>query len=229
VDHALRSNVESCKLASINVFSGNPTPERVIGFIEAADADVILLLEVTPEWERRLTTLAGRYPHSRVRAQSDNFGIALYSRFPISAAEFVPLSPNNLAIIALIAFPQGAMHVIGAHPFPPAGAGGAGLRNQQLEELASHVAMLDRPCVLAGDLNITPFSPYFDQFLANARLNDPRRGLGLLPTWPVNHPSLGIPIDHCLLGDGMAARLIVGPDVGSDHRPLLAELQLVLD
>lgn len=226
VDCAIDAGAPSLKLASINVYSGNPTPQRVLEYIDATDPDVVVLLEVTPEWEQRLTALAARYPHSAVQSRAGNFGIALFSRHPLHGLEYVPLSRDNDAISAGIELGDGRVHVVAAHPFPPAGGRGAELRNRQLRELAVHVAQLGRPCVVAGDLNITPFSPYFDSFLAAGGLRDPRRGQGVLPTWPSQRWPLWIPIDHCVVSAGIAARITVGPDVGSDHRPLLAELQM---
>ncbi|MFO1092289.1 MAG: endonuclease/exonuclease/phosphatase family protein [Planctomycetaceae bacterium] len=226
VDRAIDPGAPSWKLVSINVYSGNPTPERVLDYIAATDPDVVVLLEVTPEWEQRLTVLAARYPHSAVQARADNFGIALLTKNALHDVEFVPLSRENDAISARVELGNAELQIVAAHPFPPAGGRGAELRNRQLNELATHVARLGRPCAVAGDLNITPFSPHFDAFLAAAGLRDPRRGQGVLPTWPSQRWPLWIPIDHCVVSTGIAARLSVGPHVGSDHRPLLAELQL---
>ena len=226
VAQRIDAGAPSFKLASINVYSGNPTPERVIEFIHETNPDVIVVLEVTPEWEHRLEALSATHPYDAVQSRAGNFGIALYSRWPMDSVEFVPLSENNDAISARIVVDGEPCHVVAAHPFPPAGGRGSELRNRQLRQLAALAQQSDGATIVAGDLNITPFSPYFDEFLAAANLNDPRRGQGLMPTWPSRRLPLWIPIDHCLVSDGIAAKLSVGPDVGSDHRPLLAELQV---
>jgi len=212
------------KLVSINVWSGNRTPERVIDFLQEADADVVVVLEFTPEWERRFTALDSTYPHAARHSSAGNFGIALYSRMPLEDFEWVTLSESNQAIAARMRVDGELVTVVGAHPFPPMGPRGSELRNRQLDQLAKYVSTLSGPVIVAGDLNITPFSPYLDEFLAAAKLHDPRRGQGLLTTWPANRLPLRIPIDHCLISDGLTARLSTGPDVGSDHLPVVAEI-----
>ena len=59
-------------------------------------------------------------------------------------------------------------------------------------------------------------------------LRDSSRGMGLQPTWPADIPLLWIPIDHCLYSDGIEIRgRRTGPDVGSDHFPLIVDFELV--
>jgi endonuclease/exonuclease/phosphatase (EEP) superfamily protein YafD len=212
------------KLVSINVWSGNRTPDRVIEFLRDADPDVIVVLEFTPEWERQLEVLKSTHPYSALQSRAGNFGVALYSRRPLADFEFVPLSDGNHAVAARIKVDKQLTTVIGAHPVPPMGKYWSDLRNRQLDQLAKYVASVKGATIVAGDLNITPFSPYFDEFLAAAKLHDPRRGQGLFTTWPTGRLPLRIPIDHCLVSDGMTARLATGPDVGSDHLPVVAEL-----
>jgi endonuclease/exonuclease/phosphatase (EEP) superfamily protein YafD len=62
-------------------------------------------------------------------------------------------------------------------------------------------------------------------------------GLGIHPTWPTPGtyrrlpklltPLLAIPIDHCLVShDITVSNLYVGPNIGSDHLPLVADLHI---
>jgi endonuclease/exonuclease/phosphatase (EEP) superfamily protein YafD len=89
-----------------------------------------------------------------------------------------------------------------------------------------------------GDLNITMWSPYYRRFVSKTGLWNTRQGSGILPTWrPVKIrfwrlPSalswlLALPIDHCLVSPAIAVPQIrPGPDVGSDHLPLIVDLRL---
>lgn len=212
------------RLVSINVFSGNPTPERVVEFLREENPDVIVVLELTHDWKQRLEVLTATHPHQAVQSSAGNFGIGLYSRYPLEDVKFLPLTGSD-AVTARITFEDATVRVIGAHPVPPKGQYTA-LRNRQLTQLAEYASGDDRMAVLAGDLNITPFSPYFDDLLADSGLRDPRRGRGVLTTWPSQSWLLRIPIDHCLVSEEIAATLNVGPNVGSDHLPLIAELRL---
>jgi endonuclease/exonuclease/phosphatase (EEP) superfamily protein YafD len=79
---------------------------------------------------------------------------------------------------------------------------------------------------VVGDLNVTPWSPTFRDLLQAPGLVDTARGRGLRGTWPVCLPGMRIPIDHCLVsGDLQVLDRQVGPGVGSDHFPVMADLQ----
>lgn len=48
---------------------------------------------------------------------------------------------------------------------------------------------------------------------------------GVFPTWPANFPLLAIPLDPCLVGSEICvARKRIGPNLGSDHKPLIVDL-----
>lgn len=83
------------------------------------------------------------------------------------------------------------------------------------------------PSVVAEDLNVTPCSPRFERLLRETGLTDTARGRGLQGTWPVGLPWMRIPIDHCLISESFrVVNRKVGPAVGSDHFPLLVDVEL---
>ena len=113
---------------------------------------------------------------------------------------------------------------MGTHPLPPIGRNAA-IRNEQLSAVADWVAGMHGPVVVAGDLNTTPWSPYFREFLKRSGMRDSRRGFGVQATWPDNLGSAGIPIDHALVSDGVYVQdRRVGLPFGSDHRPIIVDL-----
>lgn len=78
-----------------------------------------------------------------------------------------------------------------------------------------------------GDFNMTPWSPKFRQLVADSHLRDTVRGFGLQPTWPAGAPQFWIPIDHVLVSpDILVVDRRVGPDLGSDHYPVIVDIQL---
>ena len=75
--------------------------------------------------------------------------------------------------------------------------------------------------VVMGDFNATPWSPSFRRLLHDGGLSDSLDGYGLQVSWPESNPLLRIPIDHALLGPGLAATdRGTGPSFGSQHRSL---------
>lgn len=215
------------RVLSTNVYSGNRTPGPILDHIAATQPDIIAVLEVTPAWERHFAAIEVDYPYRLVQTQPENFnfGIALYSRVPLVSARFAPLSDNNSAIVAHVEVNRTAVTIIAAHPYPPGGSLHTRLRNLQLGELARLAAAVDGPVILAGDLNVTPFSPAFQQLLRDGTLSDPRIRRGIKPTWPAGRTILRIPIDHILARQAQI-ELSVGPDIGSDHFPLSADVWL---
>jgi endonuclease/exonuclease/phosphatase (EEP) superfamily protein YafD len=109
----------------------------------------------------------------------------------------------------------------------PTSARRAAQRNRELELLAEHRATIDGPLVVAGDFNVTPYSPFYADWLAQTRLRDTRYHRTFGATWPTYLPFLGIPIDHIAVSpefQTIAHRRL--PNFDSDHYGILAEIAL---
>ena len=75
--------------------------------------------------------------------------------------------------------------------------------------------------IVEGDFNATPWSPSFHHLLHDGRLTNSLDGFGLQVSWPESNVLLRIPIDHALLGAGLATTdRGTGPSFGSQHRSL---------
>lgn len=75
--------------------------------------------------------------------------------------------------------------------------------------------------IVMGDFNTTPWSDRFHALLRNGRLSDSLVGFGIQASWPESNLLIRIPIDHALLGPGLAATdRGTGPSFGSQHRSL---------
>jgi endonuclease/exonuclease/phosphatase (EEP) superfamily protein YafD len=219
-----RAGAPTLSFMAVNVQYDNSEDAGLLQSIAATAPDVVVVVELTTRWEERLASLAAKYPHQIRHPQPDAFGIALYSRYPVERASELTLV-STVAIDARIATPRGDVRVIGVHLRPPKSRALAHERNAQLTALATHVAAIDGPLAVLGDFNISPYSPYFTEWLAATGLHDAREGLSLDFSWPTFFPLLGVPIDYCLVRDGLTvaqyARL---PPFGSDHYPVLARL-----
>lgn len=212
-----------------NVNSANRDHERIRRAIIAYDPDFVVLLEATPWLLDRLTDFASRYPYRTAAPREDNFGIALLSRRPFLRADIVQLGASELpSIIAEFAVDGRRFSLLGTHPLPPVGAEQARDRNDQLTQLAAFARQTRQPLLLLGDLNISPWSPHFEQLLADSGLRDSGRGRGILPSWPVGWPLLWIPIDHALFSAGIRLQhRETGSPLGSDHYPVIVDFQVI--
>lgn len=208
---------------SVNVHTSNRDSRAVIDEVLASDADVVVFIEVDAGWMRALRALEARYPFQIAHPQPDNFGIALFSRLPFVDGEVLRLGGAQRPSIA-VTLTQGGrqLRFIGTHPPPPISRGMSALRDEQFALLAQYAERSAVPVILVGDLNATPWSAGLRVLTAGALgfrgLNPP-----WMPTWRVRSP-FAIPIDHALCTAPLViTQREVGRDVGSDHRPIVAE------
>jgi endonuclease/exonuclease/phosphatase (EEP) superfamily protein YafD len=205
---------------NVNVNAGNRDRAAILGSIRAAEPDLALVVELTPEIDRALPALDDEYPHRLTMPATHNFGIGMLSRHPLAHARALSLS-GAAAIDALVELPDGTVHFIGVHLAPPTSRERAATRNRQLDELAALAGRIDEPLIVCGDFNLTPYSPYFSRFARETGLRDTQSGLGPGFSWPTSMPLLGIPIDHCLVrGPIEAASVERMEPIGSDHYPV---------
>lgn len=225
-DEAPPPTAHAIKLLVANIHHGLQDFGPLLALIEHESPDVIGLLEVSPDALEALAPLADRYAVRQTEARDDPFGIGLWSRLPDSTVTPVEMPPLGLPTLCL-EWPgprSGSLWLV--HPFPPLGAQAAGWRDAQLAHIAGLLA--GQPdALLAGDLNTTPWSQAYRQLRTRAQMADSRAGGWPWPTWSAGPLPLlfAVPIDHVLHGGAWrATRHEVGPDIGSDHRPLLVEL-----
>jgi endonuclease/exonuclease/phosphatase (EEP) superfamily protein YafD len=215
------------RLVAVNVHTANQRSDLVLEFLRGADADVILLMEVDDRWLSALEPLRGTHPHGIAEPRDDNFGIALFSRRPLTNCSVTEL---GLALVpsieATLEWGGQAIQLLGTHPLPPGSAEYASLRNEQFLEIAAYVRRQARPTVVLGDLNATPWSPHFAGLLRDSGLRNSSQGRGLFASWPAWLPLGRIPLDHCLVPP--AVQVVgkrLGPRIGSDHLPVVVDLQ----
>lgn len=212
------------KIATVNVSYLPFLAKRFLEIVRATSPDVLVLQELTPHAERVLADLDGEFPYHRKFPADGAYGIGLWSRFPIESSATFALG-RVPAIEARLEGPYGPFNVIGVHLRAPTTPRRAEARNQELRELAARSAAVDEPLIVAGDFNVTPYSPYFRDWLKASGLTDSRRGRTLSASWPTTLPWFGIPIDHVAVNDGFTvlshSRL---PNFESDHFGVLVEL-----
>lgn len=213
--------VFSVASANVNLHSRNT--QALATWLAQEKPDVVVLLEVSPAYATGLRAL-GDYPFQRIVAQDDPFGIAVLSRHQLQQIEVIEDAQGIAHIEAQLQWRGQSIGLIALHPMPPLSPHYHRIRNSKLSTLAKQSAASDRPTVLAGDLNATPWSSAFSG-LGQLGL---QRASGLTPTWPAALQGvIGIPIDQVLVSRHWAVVTSeVGPNLGSDHLPVLARLAL---
>ena len=212
-------------LVNVNREYGNPA--RVAEAVTQFKPDIVVLEEVSVKWLADLAPVLAKFKYSRRVVRDDNFGIALFSRFPFIQAQTPDIGYIVPSILAEIECSQGTCTVVATHPLPPAGGEYSRWRNAQLEELPQWIKRATSPVLLLGDLNVSPWSPHFTRLLRESGLRDSSQGRGVQPTWPAFNPLMLIPIDYCLYSPGIAIlNRQTGPDVGSDHYPVIVDFAI---
>jgi endonuclease/exonuclease/phosphatase (EEP) superfamily protein YafD len=220
------------RVVSANVWSANPTPEEALAFVRASDADVLVLVDARQRrWRQVLSELGALYPYRAPQAWRAGATVVLFSRFPVVREEVVrPPRSGRPYLVAELAVRGQPLVVVGAHPSSPSARapGDSRRRNHELDHIAALVRDTDRPVIVAGDFNATPWSPHFRDLVAAGGLRNASEGHGYIATWPTWFWPAQIPIDHVLLKGALAVTTVRrGPAVGSDHYPLIADLRLL--
>lgn len=196
-------------------------------WLASADApEVLFLQEFTALAQQALAGhpgVAARYPHRLEAPQPDPFGLAVLSRLPLSNLQ--ALQPKDLRdtlrLRATVDWNGKLVQLSALHPMPPLDAPFAQARDRALVQEADRFAQTGGLALLAGDLNTTPWA--HSLFAVEGNL---RRANGAAPSWPNAFGWLSVlPLDHVLASNGwQVLDSRTGPDLGSDHRPVVVRL-----
>ena len=223
----------SIRVVSFNVQGQNEQFEQVIGFLAEVDADVVFLHEANRLWERAFSDAlaGGRLPYLQHRSRPDHLIFSTLTLTRDSPSEVIShgwAEREARAMEVVVSLGETEVTMLGIHPLAPTNARRAALRDAQFEFVANWVGKARGPTVVTGDFNATPWSHVFRP-LTESGLRNSQRGFGLAPSFPVDGSFLTrVPIDHLLHSSHLAVSdRWLGPDLGSDHFPLVVDLALV--
>ncbi len=216
------------RIASINVLYSNDEYSRVADFVRRERPDAVAMVEMNSDWRRALAGLDKDYPYRFQTIGPGGQGVTFWSRLPMKDASVLPIGVRQEPAVQATLQVQGReVRVFSVHTTWPMAPASAGRRNEQLERLAEQARAVTLPLVVVGDMNITPFSPHFQQLLVDGGLRSAADGFGWQTTWPTFMPPAGIQIDHALVNSRVAVEHFSrGSTTGSDHLPIVADLVL---
>lgn len=227
IPQSTSANDEGLTIVTINLLRENQEVRKVENYLKETDPDIVILLEYSNTWKSSLSTIANSFETVSESPRPDNFGIAVFCK---GKMETTVLQPKDLPLSFIL---RGRIRgiplkLIATHPVPPVGQLRYQRRNLQLALLSEHLKSDYSSVILAGDLNTTSFSPFFQQLLSkNPHMMDSREGFGIQTTWPVMFPPVGITLDHILVSQNLEVLdHRTGPDIGSDHLPVQVRLRV---
>ena len=216
------------RILQSNILTSNTNAPALLALVARENPDVVVLQDPDLWWLRQLAPLTNSYPVFAALPRDDNFGAAIYCKTNARCAKIFLLSdpegaPSSLARIAV---GDKTLTVVGTHTLAPYNDSTWRGRNRFTLELAQTLRGIEGPLVVTGDFNNTPWSAHFRAFLKASGLTDSAQGRGHQATWPVSTlPLVRIPLDHCFHSPDV--RILAkrpGPDIGSDHLPLLIDV-----
>ena len=215
------------RILHANVLSSNEQTAPLLDLIAREQPDLLALHEINARWIDALAGLADDYPYREGEQREDDFGILILSRTPLREAAVPYFGSSRVPSVTFqIHVHDITVHFVATHTMPPMSVAALSARDEQLTRMADFTRTQSGPLIIVGDLNTTMWSPSHRSLCDDLSLTNTRRGFGILPSWPARLPSLmRIPIDHCLISDGITVLdCRLGPNIGSDHLPLIIDL-----
>jgi len=233
------------KVVSVNLWYRNDSYAPAVNYLMQTDADVIGLVEITPQWQTALQPLFARYPYRLDCMQTTPpCEIMLLSKQPFKksfagridgkrpsivwgeidfAGKTITVAETHLSWPLLPATDNAEATVAGTvEPEPLLGSDPL-VQSQQGSAIAQYLAGLDEDLVLMGDFNSVPWSTTHQVFRAATGLHNEGP---LVQTWPAWGPFwMRLPIDHVFVRGALERRdFRRGPYIGSDHLPVIAKI-----
>ncbi len=222
-----------------NVLITNKDSSKFLEVIRNTNPDLVLAMEVNSWWVEALQPLKKEYPYTIEYPLDNAYGMALYSKYPLSETEIQFLNHSKVpSFNAVVTLPSGdSFKFHGVHPvapFPsdkyPENIGKNGNDQQKevaLKKVGELVSKNQKPSIVAGDFNDVSWSNTSRLFGQDGNLKDVRIGRGLFNTFDANSMIMRWPLDHFFVSEEIAViefkRL---PNIGSDHFPLFAKFQI---
>jgi endonuclease/exonuclease/phosphatase (EEP) superfamily protein YafD len=192
---AQASNEETIHVAHFNI-SATDDYQFMVDQILLSGADLISLQEVTPDWnivlQESLNTI---YPYSKTVVRFDPFGLAVYSKHPLSNIDTFVCEgvPNIMGTVELKNTGKDICFIT-SHALPPFYSSDYKKLRKHLRRIAEFSNESSCPVLTMGDYNAVPWSYEIQDFRSASNLNDSRRGF--FPNSVGSFSVFQLPSDH---------------------------------
>lgn len=218
------------KVVSFNLYWDGRNLDDVVAFLKKEDADIVLLQEADATHRKSLLPrLRNTYPHIHTCEREPRCDLALLAKRPWIEASIEKRDADMPPVAIWARFDAGggrSYRIANTHvyyPFSPI------QQVLDVKALARWRETVPEPLVIGGDFNLTPWSWQLQKLQWQTGLV---RHATLLASWPAavagsDIPAPAFPIDHILsTPDVTRAAIALGPELGSDHLPVIARLVL---
>jgi endonuclease/exonuclease/phosphatase (EEP) superfamily protein YafD len=206
------------RILTFNLWGKGARQQETIRFLRESGADVVVLQEAGAAGPI-VGALSDTYPHA-VPCPSGRCGVQLLAKQPFGDSGRQARSDANPPL-AWARFERNGLtyEVVGVHL---AYALDPERQHAHVAWLAAFLAQRRHALILAGDLNLTPFSWKLTRLAASAGL---RRHGTLLMSFPAHEWVPIVLLDNVLSTTDFATVAVrTGPRLGSDHLPVIVDL-----
>lgn len=221
---AWRGNAgDRIKIVSFNL----STPEQLSNierFVASEDPDVVVFQEFRDPFRESLAQLLRpRFPYQHV----NDCNVALLSKSPLrDVQQFCLIDAYHPRFLTGIwtSSTGRAVRIAGVHMHRPYEFA---RQAREIDWIVQKVRSWREPLVMVGDFSLTPWSYLLNKL---AWMGGVKRAATFGTSWPVVDGFAKTPvvlIDHAFVSPGIGVESIAtGPDLGSDHLPVIATLRL---
>ena len=187
--------------------------------------DIIQFQEVSSEMQNKIKSLNYFFPYNtEINKSMHRFDSIIFSKYPLKNHPIE--DEDNHAILTTLILNNSELNVAGIHLRNSLNQADYNLAIKGMEYLKTLVKNTNGNLIVIGDLNMTPTSKRFANFLRETNLYTYTSYKHPTFTWPAFLPSyFGIQIDHVLFSKNFK---VIGKKTanhfGSDHRPLIVDL-----
>jgi endonuclease/exonuclease/phosphatase (EEP) superfamily protein YafD len=226
---------ELLRVLTFNINTENQQFGAIADAIKKQKPDVATIVETTllakEEISRQLTDIL---PFSY---RTSGGSLTILSRFSLVEPQSKTLKGGTI-LVTSFAFNNKNIQLIAAHPLVPIKPSLFQRRNTLLAEMTEYIrTQQGKTLILLGDMNLTPWSPYYKRLVNKTNLHNTRLGFGVEPSWiePTTYvrlPSwivaaIKIPIDHIFVSNDIrVANCKTLRAANADHRMLLSDLAI---
>lgn len=210
------------KIVTVNLLWSNRQHQLLRDWLQAEAPDIVVTQETTSRWAAELVMLGPQFAHRRLPGPADD--LAILSRHPFDMADEAGIRTHGTLAMARLSIGQRRIDLMALHASVPTFPASRLARDAMFDDIARFARRTRHPLNVAGDFNATPWNRSMHRLVRESPL---RHAPGFWrPTWTAYVPLwMGIPLDHVLAAT--ECRVVdrrVGPDIGSDHRPVVATI-----
>lgn len=211
------------KVISYNwLYSGSDRSD-FYAWLAQEDPDILSIQEFN---KKDLGPLLASQPRAYFVSETSD-DVVILSRYPLSEDKLEKVSSTRLVSVTA-ALPSGAIRVFGVHAPTLRDIDLLTQRNSYLAKIPELIEGADKPRLVMGDFNATPWEPLVVRLKSKAGLHEAPRFVPLPTRMAVRRQlDVGSPIDHIMVSSTIHLRRCrTGPLMASDHRPLICEFSI---